>query len=142
MAKPDFHGLRGTREYKTWSAMIQRCTNPKCPSYPRYGALGVSVCDRWASFQNFLEDMGPRPTGSSLDRIDAFGNYEPANCRWATKLQQARNRRAKTTTFEQAEQARALYAGGMKPTEIARTLGIKLGSVNGIVYLGQVSIPD
>lgn len=72
--------------------MLQRCNNPKDPSYGRYGAKGVRVCERWLAFENFLADMGLRPEGTTLDRRDGKSNYEPGNCRWATRSQQATNR--------------------------------------------------
>ena len=79
--------------YNSWAAMHGRCKYPKTRSYEHYGGRGISVCERWGDFANFLEDMGERPVGTSLDRIDADGNYEPGNCRWATDAEQRANRR-------------------------------------------------
>lgn len=82
------------RAYSTWEGMIARCTNPKTINYRWYGAKGVTVCERWRDFANFLADMGEPPPSLTLDRINPFGNYEPGNCRWATHAEQARNKRS------------------------------------------------
>lgn len=87
--------------------MIERCKNPKAPNFEYYGARGITVCDRWReSFEAFLEDMGERPAGMTLDRIDGDGGYEPTNCRWATLTTQQRNR---------AYTALLTYRGETKP---------------------------
>lgn len=90
------HARRGreTREYSTWSNMRNRCLNRNASKYPIYGGRGIQICDRWGLFENFLADMGERPEGMTLDRIDVNGNYEPGNCRWATVSQQNSNKRA------------------------------------------------
>lgn len=79
--------------YRSWQDMKQRCLNPKNHNYKNYGARGISFCERWLEFRNFLSDMGNRPHGLTLDRIDNDGNYCPKNCRWATRKQQRDNER-------------------------------------------------
>lgn len=86
------HGLSKTPEYKVWKKMRERCVNPNCKDYRLYGGRGITICAPWMeSFENFLADMGKRPPGTSLDRIDGNKGYGPENCRWATSLQQANN---------------------------------------------------
>ena len=90
------HALSGRQssEYKTWCWMKARCENPKVKCFKNYGGRGIKVCDRWRnSFANFLADMGTRPDGKSIDRIDVNGDYEPSNCRWATNSEQQKNKR-------------------------------------------------
>lgn len=79
--------------YRSWVSMIQRCTNPKAAMWQYYGGRGIEVCARWKDFANFLADMGERPSGKTLDRINGSLGYEPGNCRWATPKEQAKNRR-------------------------------------------------
>ena len=81
------------QNYNRWKKMMQRCYSPRCPTYQRYGARGIQVCERWHDFENYNADIGTPPPGMTLDRINNDGNYEPGNCRWATPLEQSRNSR-------------------------------------------------
>src|SRR5271168_1162172 len=91
-SKPNLtHGQRYTRAYSSWSAMKYRCGNPSSKDYPRYGAAGIKVFPDWLNFENFFRDMGERPKGTTIDRIDGTKGYEPGNCRWAKIVIQNRN---------------------------------------------------
>lgn len=123
------HGRTGTREYKSWVSMKSRCYNPMDANYSRYGGRGIVVCDAWvSSFETFLADLGERPTGTSLDRTDGNGNYDPGNCRWATPKEQASNRR--TNTLVQ-------YDGKtMVLKDACKLLGIKYSTARTRLYRG------
>lgn len=109
--------------------MIQRCRDLHCAAWPRYGGRGIKVCDRWLRFAEFLADMGQRPPGTSLDRYpDNDGNYEPSNCRWATRKQQANNKR---------NNHRLTFRGEtLSIAEWARNLGIPEGTIRNRLRYG------
>lgn len=98
-ARNSIHNNHGTRAYRIWSNMKDRCSNPLNKAYHRYGGRGITVTPRWLEFKNFLEDMGQPPENRTLDRIDNDKGYSPENCRWATISDQARNRFT-TTSLE------------------------------------------
>lgn len=89
------HGKTKTTEYAIWRGMRYRCLSESCKEYKHYGGRGIAVCEAWAnSFEAFLKDMGPRPKGASIERLNNDGNYEPSNCKWADKAEQSRNKRS------------------------------------------------
>jgi hypothetical protein len=124
------HGKSKVREYPIWINMRDRCNNPSNKAYPYYGGRGVRVCERWASFQHFFEDMGSAPDGWSIDRIDVNGNYEPGNCRWADIDTQSNNRR---------NNLRVIFRGeNMTLTQAAKAAGVNCDKLrHRIVYNGM-----
>lgn len=123
------HKLSMTPEWLAWRDMRYRCQRPTHRDYPRYGARGISVCDRWQVFGDFFADMGLKPDPTySIERIDNDGNYEPTNCKWGTKTEQSRNRRG-CWTAEQDNQLRAGMRQGLAYQEIANSMGKSLESI-------------
>lgn len=128
---------RQSRTYHSWANMKDRCNNPRSPKYYLYGGRGIQVCDRWLQFDNFLADMGERPEGMSLDRIDGSGNYSPDNCRWATPVEQQNNLRTNR---------RFLFQGEVRTlSEIMRMTGLKRDTLQYRLLQGwsdeQVAMP-
>jgi len=106
------HGMAGTPTHRTWKAMRNRCNNPNTPRYKDYGGRGITVCERWDKFENFLIDMGERPEGMSIDRVDNNKGYSKSNCKWATGKEQRANMRD------------SIIVNGKSLTQIASKLGI------------------
>ncbi|CAB4223446.1 hypothetical protein UFOVP1670_55 [uncultured Caudovirales phage] len=125
---PVTHGKSTTRAYVAWDHMLQRCQNPKSPVYKFYGARGIAVCERWQQFEGFYADMGDPPDGLSLERKENNGGYNKANCRWATKIDQANNTRSN----------HRLTHNGMTLTiaQWSRQLGFKRGVIASRLVMG------
>lgn len=118
------HGMSKTPTYRVWTYMITRCTNPASKSFADYGGRGISVCAEWTSFERFLADMGERPTGSSIDRIDNNLGYFKDNCRWSTAEQQCQNRRSNRLNPDLVREIRRRAQAGIAKRQIARELGV------------------
>lgn len=123
------HGMTGSITWTSWHSMRDRCERPGHIGYHLYGGRGITVCERWKSFENFLADMGERPSKDhQIERKDNNGNYEPSNCRWATRKEQARNRRTQTMLTYNGET--------LCVSEWAERLGVERGRLQNRINLG------
>lgn len=129
------HGMSNTATFSIWMAIIARCENPKHISYKYYGAKGIKICDRWReSFECFFLDMGERPEGKSIDRINVNGDYEPGNCRWATIEEQNNNK---------SNAIKITYQGKtMTISDWAKECGIRRNVLYHRLVEGKMSIDD
>jgi hypothetical protein len=117
------HGLTDTIEHRAWARIRRRCYSPSYHNYPRYGGRGIEVCERWSVFENFLADMGHRPGPEyTIERIDNDGDYEPSNCKWATRLEQNRNK-TNTYTAEEDREIREGIERGLSLEQISAIIG-------------------
>lgn len=130
------------REHQSWAHAKSRCFNPNVPKFPIYGGRGITMCKKWRdSFSAFLADMGPCPAGMTLDRYpNQNGNYEPGNCRWATPMEQGRNRRTVKLTVDKAQEIRSL-AGVITQPKVAEMFGVSTATIKS-VQGGRIWKPD
>jgi hypothetical protein len=131
-------GGKSTRVYRAWAGMLTRCLTPTNRAFPNYGGRGITVCERWMTFENFLNDMGEPGPGESLDRIDndlLVDSYSKANCRWATTRIQGRNRRSTRLNADLVSEIRRRREHGESLRLIADRMSIPVSCVNNVVYM-------
>lgn len=127
------HGFSGTPTYNSWSHLRSRCKNKNNKKFKSYGARGISVCKRWDRFENFLEDMGPKPPGKTIDRIDNNGDYTANNCRWATPSEQAQNQRTTQLKDFEVSMIRHLFSRGINRKQLAKIFHANYGNIKAII---------
>lgn len=129
------HASNGTmtQTYRIWSYVMTRCHNPNNHAFPRYGGRGILVCAEWRSFDGFLRDMGERPAGAQIDRIDNNLGYQPGNCRWVTPLEQQRNKRTVKLNTEAVKVMRHCAARGVSHGLLARLHGINHSTASNVL---------
>lgn len=113
--------------HAVWTSMWQRCRNPKCKTFSYYGGRGITVCDRWKTFENFLSDMGEKPDGLCIERIDNESGYSPENCKWVTRFEQSRNTRRQRWVHWNGKDMRLIDAvreSGIPYTSLGKRLGV------------------
>jgi len=126
------HGMSGSSEYRVWDAMVRRCHNPSHHAFKHYGARGIKVCDKWKTFGGYFEDMGNRPHGLSLERIDNSLGYFKENCKWATATEQARNRRTTKLDEIKVVQIKRMLENGVTQSAIAAQFDVTRGAIGHI----------
>lgn len=128
------HGMSHSFTYVSWESMKARCYSPGQPSYKNYGGRGIRVCEHWrTSFEAFLADMGERPAGTSLDRVDSDGDYEPGNCRWATRDVQNQNTKRTSLCSLAAVLIREHARRGASRSDIAYAYGVSVPAIEAVI---------
>ena len=127
------HGMHKTSTYQIWAGLIQRCTNPKRKEWKDYGGRGIKVCKRWLKFENFLEDMGIRPKGKTLDRVKNNQGYCKGNCRWAGRKTQAQNNRMAKLNKKDIQKIHELRQEGKTHQKIADIIGCSRPNISMIL---------
>jgi hypothetical protein len=131
------HGMCESPTYYSWGTMIQRCTNPTNTNFKHYGARGITVCERWMSFENFLADMGERPIGLTLERKENDLGYTPSNCKWATKLEQANNTRLRHDNITGVKGVRFVTNQSIGRTQFRVDARVRAGNKPKVLYYGN-----
>jgi hypothetical protein len=126
------HGMAKSKEYRIWDSMIRRCHSKSHHAYSNYGGRGISVCDKWKSFEGFYEDMGNKPIGLTLERIDNSLGYNKDNCKWASMTDQSRNRRSTKLNEEDAKLIKSMIDVGITQNVIASQFNVSRANIGHI----------
>ena len=142
-SRPRLRNGKYRKEYQCWWGMLDRCLNPQNKVFPHYGGRGISVCKRWMNFDKFFEDMGQRPDNNfSIERVNNDGGYNPSNCKWATRAEQAQNTRATKLNPAKVAEIRSRHAAGDSAYRIAKDNKVTVTTILRIVRIVRRVIPD
>jgi predicted XRE-type DNA-binding protein len=126
------HGMTNSKEYRVWDSMVRRCHSKSHHAFKDYGARGIAVCDKWRKFDGFIEDMGLKPEGMTLERIDNSIGYFKENCKWATMTEQSRNRRTTKLDADKVADIKKLIENGVSQNAIANQFAVSRSNIGHI----------